>query len=59
MTAAGELSAIGDRLDRLGEQVGELAVELRTAREDRERWRELAGKLTPVAELTSEITSLT
>ncbi|NLT56190.1 MAG: DUF1641 domain-containing protein, partial [Actinomycetales bacterium] len=42
-----------------GEQVGELAVELRTAREDRERWRELAGKLTPVAELTSEITSLT
>ena len=57
MTAAGELSAIGDRLDRLGEQVGELAVELRTAREDRERWRELAGELTPVAQGAMEVMS--
>ena len=47
---------VEERLDRLDEQLGEVVAELRHQRLERERWRELADELAPIAEQAMNMT---
>lgn len=49
MTVASTQIAMDERLDQLAAQLAEITSELRRQRQERERWRELADDLAPVA----------
>ncbi len=51
---------VDERLDRMAEQLEEVTSEIRRQRESRERWQELLGELTPLAEraMSSTISKL-
>ncbi len=47
---------VDERLDRLDEQLGEVLAELQRQRLEREKWRELADELAPIAEQAMNMT---
>jgi uncharacterized protein YjgD (DUF1641 family) len=57
LVAAGTPATIDERLDRLSAQVEEIAADLRSQRESRQQWEELAQTLVPVSRSAFDLAS--